>query len=155
MLTAKVSTQPIVVDSTRVINYEAPHIVRRFAKQSGISIEEARRQFAQCLMFLVVCAEAPSVSHAPSSIIDDAWHSFVLHTKDYQAFCEDYLGRFVHHNPTDKPEREAYGRTIRALTARFGKIDRRYWPNNKAADCDSGVCQGYCSDGGSGCNDRS
>jgi len=155
MLRTVASTQPIVIDSTRVLNYDAPHIVQRFAKQYDIPKEEAHRRFLQCLMFLVICAEAPKISHAPSSIIDDAWHSFVLHTKEYQAFCEDYLGRFVHHNPTDAPEKEAYRRTIRAMTARFGVIDRTYWPNHKAADCDSGVCQGYCSDGGSGCNDRS
>lgn len=29
--------------------------------------------------------------------IDDMWHTFLLFTKDYQDFCQNYLGKFVHH----------------------------------------------------------
>lgn len=45
-------------------------------------------------------------------IIDEMWHMFILHTKDYHDFCMQYFGRFIHHNPTSietkKEQREAF-----------------------------------------------
>ena len=35
----------------------------------------------------------------PSVIVDDLWHEFVLHTREYAEFCEAALGRFLHHVP--------------------------------------------------------
>jgi hypothetical protein len=35
----------------------------------------------------------------PSQAVDDAWHEFILFTRQYQQFCERGLGRFLHHTP--------------------------------------------------------
>ena len=35
----------------------------------------------------------------PSQVVDDLWHEFTLHTKSYQAFCQQAFGRFLHHTP--------------------------------------------------------
>lgn len=32
-------------------------------------------------------------------LLDDAWHTFILDTPAYQAFCNEHLGGFVHHVP--------------------------------------------------------
>lgn len=32
-------------------------------------------------------------------IIDEMWHTFILLTKDYAAFCQQYFGEFMHHEP--------------------------------------------------------
>lgn len=47
----------------------------------------------------------------PSQVVDDAWHEFILFTRQYQKFCRQGLGRFLHHTPaeamrapTDAPE---------------------------------------------------
>lgn len=31
--------------------------------------------------------------------IDDMWHEFILFTRDYNDFCMQYFGEFVHHLP--------------------------------------------------------
>jgi hypothetical protein len=31
--------------------------------------------------------------------IDQMWHEFILHTKDYTEFCQHYFGAYVHHQP--------------------------------------------------------
>lgn len=36
----------------------------------------------------------------PSAAVDDAWHEFILFTRDYDAFCQRAFGRFLHHTPT-------------------------------------------------------
>jgi hypothetical protein len=35
----------------------------------------------------------------PSKFVDCAWHGFVLATEDYQTFCKQSIGRFLHHHP--------------------------------------------------------
>ncbi|KAA3655624.1 MAG: hypothetical protein DWQ11_00105 [Proteobacteria bacterium] len=37
----------------------------------------------------------------PSQAVDDAWHEFILFTRNYQAFCRHGLGRFLHHVPAE------------------------------------------------------
>ena len=38
--------------------------------------------------------------------MDEMWHTFVLFTKEYAAYCEEKFGRFVHHVPTTKAEKD-------------------------------------------------
>jgi hypothetical protein len=35
----------------------------------------------------------------PSQVADDLWHEFILYTKNYQQFCQQAFGRFLHHAP--------------------------------------------------------
>ena len=35
----------------------------------------------------------------PSRAVDEAWHAFILMTRDYAAFCERAFGRYLHHTP--------------------------------------------------------
>ncbi|MGH8352524.1 MAG: glycine-rich domain-containing protein [Pseudomonas sp.] len=37
----------------------------------------------------------------PSQAVDLAWHEFILHTRQYQRFCRQGLGRFLHHTPSE------------------------------------------------------
>ncbi len=37
----------------------------------------------------------------PSKIVDDAWHEFILSTREYESFCKKGLGRFIHHIPSE------------------------------------------------------
>jgi hypothetical protein len=36
----------------------------------------------------------------PSQVVDAAWHELILFTRNYRAFCQRALGRFLHHTPT-------------------------------------------------------
>ena len=40
----------------------------------------------------------------PSKVVDIAWHHFILHTIDYQAFCKGAFGRFYNHMPSSPVE---------------------------------------------------
>ncbi|WP_269532488.1 hypothetical protein [Chitinimonas sp. BJYL2] len=35
----------------------------------------------------------------PSQVVDDLWHEFILHTRNYEHFCNKAFGRFLHHTP--------------------------------------------------------
>lgn len=35
----------------------------------------------------------------PSQVVDDLWHEFILYTKNYDQFCRQAFGQFLHHTP--------------------------------------------------------
>ncbi|MBB5020219.1 hypothetical protein HNQ59_003536 [Chitinivorax tropicus] len=35
----------------------------------------------------------------PSKVVDELWHEFILHTRNYQDFCRKAFGYFLHHTP--------------------------------------------------------
>jgi hypothetical protein len=37
----------------------------------------------------------------PSQVVDDAWHEFILFTRQYERFCRRGFGRFLHHTPAE------------------------------------------------------
>lgn len=37
----------------------------------------------------------------PSQAVDDAWHEFILFTRQYNKFCRHGFGRFLHHTPAE------------------------------------------------------
>ena len=72
-------------------------VVRRFAYKRQLGVNDAQQLFQELETFL---DHASTCVATPSSRIDDAWHEFILHTKDYGEFCRDRYGRLVHHVPT-------------------------------------------------------
>lgn len=60
-------------------------------------IEKEQRPESRKLAF--ICS-----MHREMSELDDMWHTFLLYTKDYHAFCAHYFGQFIHHVPTPEDE---------------------------------------------------
>jgi hypothetical protein len=58
------------------------------------AVEAATRQW-----FRLAARHPRAKLSMPSVIVDDYWHEFVLHTRDYSEFCDTGLGRFMHHVP--------------------------------------------------------
>ena len=50
--------------------------------------------------FFIFCTDGEWHS-MPSRVVDDAWHEFILHTKEYHGFCEEAFGKFLHHTPAE------------------------------------------------------
>ncbi len=49
-----------------------------------------------------ICNQAKNkMVSMPSQVVDVAWHEFILFTRHYQHFCNNALGRFLHHTPTE------------------------------------------------------
>jgi hypothetical protein len=107
----------------------------------------ARRIVGQTAGFIAASGQQPGQSLAPSKLVDIGWHTFILHTVDYTAFCEQVAGRFVHHVPTAEAEEPPDGsetrqRTLAAITAAGYTIDPELWPD--LADCSQ--CHAGCTD---------
>lgn len=52
--------------------------------------------------YFQLCREAGKRMLAmPSQVVDAAWHEFILFTRNYQHFCREGIGRFLHHTPAE------------------------------------------------------
>lgn len=119
--------------------FEPPALlIKRFCTDYEVPEGDALERFHETKKFLFLCANNKDVSYAPSSKIDSMWHEFILHTRDYFAFC-DTLGTYVHHQPSEHRQHESYEATRRDLKRLFKSINENYW-GDKAADCDSSSC---------------
>jgi Methyltransferase domain len=94
-----------------VLAYEHEDLIARFMEDHHVSESYARELFIETKKWLWLC-HMDFLEHAKTSptiypfmgALDEMWHSFVLFSKDYETFCHDFFGRFIHHYPT--PVRE-------------------------------------------------
>lgn len=57
-------------------------------------VAHALRQF-----FLAYAMGGRRYVSMPSQVVDDLWHEFILYTRNYQSFCRQAFGGFLHHTP--------------------------------------------------------
>ena len=143
---------PLDLDAA-VARYE--RVILRIAKDKRIRRRSAERRFREMLKFLDLCATS-SQTIAPPPKVDDAWHAFVLFTRAYADYCELRFGFFIHHDPTETRDKEAYARAYEMATSRFNPPDRRVWDVPYAGagfwgSCGGGGCGGGGCGGGGGC----
>ena len=55
----------------------------------------------------------------PSRVVDDLWHEFILHTREYQRFCDNAFGKYFHHVPAGAMGKNKYSDEALRLTWRY------------------------------------
>lgn len=70
----------------------------RLAADNGWTLGHAVRVVREYRRFLVLTQVAGSPV-CPSDDVDQAWHLHITRTADYERFCREALGRFLHHHP--------------------------------------------------------
>ena len=81
-----------------VMSYEHPELIERYKRELGLSDAEAQSLFQDTKRYLYLCF-VTGKKLAPSAPIDQGWHEFLMYTKDYQDFCAQFFGTFIHHTP--------------------------------------------------------
>jgi hypothetical protein len=132
--------------SAEVLVYRFPPLVERLKNELNLSHKDAEQLFKDMLMFLYICGTNTAQSrYSPPPMIDEAWHNFIMFTKEYAKFCEDHFGHFLHHNPFTKENRAAMKKLVVPIIpiARrtFGKLSSNWKPGLHGAICtDAGDC---------------
>jgi hypothetical protein len=82
---------------------------------------------------------------SPSLIVDLGWHEFILFTKAYQRFCNQEMGRFIHHVPDDDnaSNNRAYLKTIQCYINQFGQPPEYIWGRESHEEWSDSQC-GSC-----------
>ena len=120
------STNPRVhVNREAIMSYKNDLVVKRYANRFKVSEEYASRLFYAMKQMLWLSTVHEGVN--PSKEVDDMWHWFILHTKQYIEFCGEFFGHYVHHSPADTADVDAYQATRHAVAERFGALDIEIW----------------------------
>lgn len=88
------------INIQKAMDFPFTHIIRRYQKDYGVSLETALEHERELKRFLIITAENhPESTDMFSPEVDDLWHTFLLFTTEYHQFCYDILGQFIHHVP--------------------------------------------------------
>lgn len=83
-----------------VLAYRNARVVRGFLRDYRLERSEANMLFREMLKLLWLMATKRGLGIRPAwKPLDDMWHSFMLHSVDYHAFCERFFGTYLHHYP--------------------------------------------------------
>ncbi len=87
-------------------------VITGFMDRYDVSYPEAKEIFDETKKFLELAVEVQDNEginlfiDRPLFIIDEMWHTFILHTKQYIDFCFKNFSKFIHHRPTPKKEKD-------------------------------------------------
>ena len=122
-------TAPAVPASlAEVLAFRHPGMIRRYCKDHGASPAEADEVFEEMLKWLYLGSRCTADNEATGGCvmteeiekIDWMWHTFLLFTHDYAAFCDRCFGFFLHHVPVDEADKPA------SLEAVREQLERQY-----------------------------
>ena len=84
----------------------------QFARKQSALVSQGLRQF-----FLAYLNGGRKYVAMPSQVADDLWHEFILYTREYDSFCKQAFGRFLHHTPAVAlaPEHKASNEGLRRV----------------------------------------
>ena len=105
--------------------YSNEAVIQRIQEDAGVDRDTARTWFNEMLIFLDLVADSKDFISPPGPV-DVAWHAFILHTRDYESYCNERFGRVIHHEPTGEPDPHAYRRAY-DRRARQGQLDPAIW----------------------------
>lgn len=124
---------------------------RLASRHPQLSAEQRAEVFFALDDYFRICSKAGRRMVAmPSQVVDDAWHEFILFTRQYEKFCRHAFGRFLHHTPAEamsSPTQASDGlkRSWRMACAREGinpKAPQRL-PRLFALDAKLGIAGGF------------
>ena len=127
------------------LSFENPDIVTKFCEEHSIDEITGNQYFQEVKKFLYLCANTTD-RLAPSADLDKVWHTFILFTKEYRQYCQQFLGKFIDHVPEVKKDtsvaKENYlQNTIAHYEREFGDLNNQVWQipflNNTDEDDDS------------------
>jgi hypothetical protein len=142
------SKRQLTRDLPGLPSHRRDQVVRRIARDHHVRRATAERWFEELDKFLNICAFA-GAPVSPPSRVDKAWHTFILFTRDYASYCASRHGIFIHHDPYEKSDAQAYERAYRAAQARHGDLPRAIWPAPGTQSGGWGI-GGGCGGGGCG-----
>src|SRR4051794_25286032 len=64
------------------------------ARKDSALVSRSLRQF-----FIAYLMSGKRYVSMPSQAADDLWHEFILYTREYERFCRQAFGGFLHHSP--------------------------------------------------------
>ena len=161
-------TIPLTKEETvrRSAAFPVEHIIERYSHDYDVPPDLARRHAEEIKRFLVLCALHPEKRYGMRGDLDRFWHTFMIYSREYTAFCEQIAGRYIHHAPEGpasvSPE-EAKS-SLRSYQLTLTDYEREFaepppsdiWPRgafgNDGSEKFMDACGSSCRSCGNGCS---
>lgn len=86
-----------------ITEYDMTNMINRCKKDFHYSDDDMITLERELKRFLILCTIEKNKDVEMgmySNDVDNLWHTFILFTKEYAAFCNNVSERFIHHVPT-------------------------------------------------------
>ena len=87
-----------------IVAHDFSKVIKSYKKEHKANDEEAEFVLTQLQRWLTLCIVYPEKQYIIGSKVDAMWHNFILFTKDYERFCKEVAGFFIHHLPDVEAE---------------------------------------------------
>jgi len=110
-------------------------VIEGFMERYDVTYEEANDIFKETKKWLWLAANSSDAGglfiDKPLQIIDEMWHTFILHTKAYYDFCYQHFKHLIHHYPTPKQKKASNKAAFltdpdKAMAEHQAKVARQY-----------------------------
>lgn len=82
-----------------IMKYPLGHVRDRVLKEGAVSEEIIDVAIAEYRKFMILFALGFGKLAMCSREVDEVWHTHILFTQDYINFCNQLIGKYVHHMP--------------------------------------------------------
>jgi hypothetical protein len=74
-------------------------VQERLERKRGLTVEQAAESVDELRRYMGLIGLGYRGLAMVSPTVDQAWHEFILFTREYAAFCHRAFGEFIHHVP--------------------------------------------------------
>lgn len=92
------------VTLNELLGYNNSPVIRYFCHHNlSSSLQQAEQLFKDLLAWMWLTLHRKLTNKktflfGPLLVLDELWHAFILHTRDYTTFCQQYFGEYFHHD---------------------------------------------------------
>ena len=95
------------------LNFNGDVIIWKFMENYDVSFDEGHELFEETKKWLWFSVQNRGAFIDKSMMmIDNMWHTFILFTKEYAEYCHSKYGRFLHHRPSTKEEKDNHKKNL-------------------------------------------
>jgi hypothetical protein len=157
VIQAAVSARAEIV--TKVLEYPIPDaIIEKYIDSCGVTEQVGRAHERELKRYLAMCLADPEAAYGMFGPVDEFWHTWILFTREWCEFSTAVAGRYIHHRPTTREEKQAarssqgpsaYQRFLADYPGYFGEeAPSDHWPRPRQAQ----TCANCCTNcGGTSC----
>lgn len=112
-------------------------VITRMVATTHNTWEQAERKFSNCLAYLLARSkmEDPNADLVANLGPDEAWHVFLVFTKEYVEFCLYIAGTYLHHDPAGEAalvnRADATRRTVELFERHGIEYDPGLWRDHE------------------------
>jgi hypothetical protein len=85
----------------KALEFDLRSVIARYMREKKTSRERAEVIAYEMLRYLTLCHVKPDSDWTVTGEVDEMWHTFILFTQKYRAFCDSVFGEFVDHIPSE------------------------------------------------------